>query len=90
MKTPKPGTLVLVEWEDSSTEDSWCTLRAVEEKLNIAKLCKTAGWVMKVDDDSVWIVCCGAFTVAGELELSGSAFRIPLPIVKRIIRLGPK
>lgn len=90
MRIPKVGTLVLAEWEDSSVAEGWWSLREVEEKLNVARLCKTAGWIMKVEKDNVWIVCCAAFGANGVVELSSTTYRIPLPVIKRIVRLLAK
>jgi hypothetical protein len=87
MKSPKVGTLVLVEWEDSSVAEGWYTIKEVEEKLDVAKLCKTAGWVMKAATDSMWLICCAAFTPANVLELSSVAYRIPMACVKRVRKL---
>ena len=89
MRIPKAGTLVLVEWEDSSVAEGWYSTKEVEEKLDVAKLCKTVGWIMKKDPTSVWLICGAAFTPANVLELSSVAYRIPLACVKRIRKLLP-
>jgi hypothetical protein len=91
MKIPRPGTLVLIFWEDSSVSEGWKTLREAEEESAVGTLCKTAGWITAVLPTCVHIVCCGSFSKDGAtIMMSSTMYSIPNSAVRKIIKLAPK
>jgi len=80
----------LVFWEDSSCEDGWLSIKAAQTSVEAYPVCKTVGWISKVDKKGIYLICSGAFNEDNELAMSGTMYLIPRSAIRKIMRLQAK
>lgn len=86
MRCPRAGSLVVVEWTDASSHDTWAEVNDAISRAALLANVRTAGWFKGVEENCLLLVCCGAFA-GEEIVHVATLYRIPMGCVHKITRV---
>ena len=83
VKPPKPGTLVLIDWLDASSDHGWQPSADVKNKPDPVR---SVGWVLKHDKHAITLAADGLKRKPHKHDVNRT-ITIPLGMVSRIWRI---